>query len=1536
MKRILDFIVKASHCTPDVCQQLDPIKDIKSPACEEQLLEIFTALQSRGCPPDRLFNLFVGLTNCFFEGFSGNTFGGNLDALFNTLNKAGASIQKDLDLYEKILEKIRYATKLNENFQALINVGASLETHKELYELVINKDYYYQPYQLGAGFAALIDAGASFPQDIDLFKMVAQRCVHGAQLVEGFSAMLKAMVSFQTHRALFDAVIKDAASSRTLSTNAAELGRGFAILMSAGISSDAHPKLYNVLISNAKDAVGLAHGFVALGIISASFEQHPELYDELIKKYKERTSYAPVKFSYGELLHQTFSNLFNAGATLEKHRKLYEDVMSSPSSNDLGPLLATLLGAGFSLETHEEFYQEVKDEWRNPYELNQAFIGLSNAGASLTKDLELFKAVINKAKFGTQLGQCISILHEQGCSFEQHRETYTTLINNIDNMRCADGLVRIFLDLKKKGISFEMHQTLYESLVTKVKYAEELSSAFAVLEKMGVSLAAHPELYALCVENISSLSNTLHLVQMQNFSVPEDVNYLKAVLSAPKVAKSKFEALEKFGFDPRSQSNAYKAFITEDISLARLLLNDLSLLPSLLKLKPDNTSPLYLLATEPDGRKELKELLMDEDGRRAFLSQADFLTAFLARKTNSPGKNTSPLFWLVGSPELEIILKELSNEDFQNDLVSHPQFLQTLIAPVDKPNENTSALFWLAKTTPGVLRLEKWFSNPKVIESISTGENLDHFVTALMINASQGNVSAFSQLLGTPTGCNAVRHLLANPLIRTKIMQHFNIPEKNQHVDWMFQSPAGLSLFRFLFQQQRLDLLNEHPARLITHPDIQVYIRLGKLDPNLFLLLAAGEKDDESFLQCLENPLCTPWATSELGHSIADMIRAAPLDTTTKERRIRRLEQAMTEYTKRISDHSFVTHPNALGSIHHQAPEQPIPPELPAIDEELPYTIDGLDNSIIQSFRQHIAWILSQPELHAYHRAFRTLSLNKVIRNANDYPAILENIKTLCSWMNEYIEHQRRIPEPYPEWIKSLSYCDEGVTTTFGEMFTEFSRQSDLARYVQQAQNDANAFYCRLLAIPSNMEVHIPKQAIQAEMGRVSTLPRFDVYLRNLNRIQRRWSAQYAMQMLIQPEQLVHHLVSSLDIPESTLSYEQLMEKYHTSYKYSPIFGRPLSETEFMTFITNRAADDIIGIEPTFSVRRDLRTALEEKALSFLYTEGVLTEKDTRVEERELLWRFLTAPNLENLSAHEHRLATNFLKKCSMSADGLAFIKDCIESHVADITKINPENLFFCNDEGDSIFSLMISSPYFSEWLFGYHLVVTRPNTGTHEQISFHFEDVPTSPMKPLAQALLALEKTKLALEPALTQRGTLPFWLYYFQGDGLRGKLHNTLIKFMMQSPNGLYTYDALPPLLYDIQTNPNASAVEKTLVTSFVEEMVNGLIQTKNDACWLTAAILNATPAKARSFIVDKLLPTLRQDPWLLQTLENPKHWETFCFIAGHDENIIRDVLALRQQHSSPRSESHSSRFFPPAPNDPRSKHEGEQPQPKEPSGP
>ena len=519
------------------------------------------------------------------------------------------------------------------------------------------------------------------------------------------------------------------------------------------------------------------------------------------------------------------------------------------------------------------------------------------------------------------------------------------------------------------------------------------------------------------------------------------------------------------------------------------LLSHPDFLASLLA-RPDSNSYIYTALyslIDPKGDYEiLQSLLADEAFKANLLSQPEFLSTLLAR----PAQGDSALLSMMANEKgIQILNSLMTIESFKTNLFSHPSFLNTVTnirsdgaVILNAPTIDFLVLYpegneIVRRILSNVDVLRGWIGNAYFLTIIMSRPQLVAiFWEALLIEHDMNaSTSTLSLLLETPKGNQMVKRLMEAPTTKMAVITYLGLPEHEHHLDWLFTSEAGRSLFAILLRHHRQQLLQTNslsPQHLFNQPQIKQLIRMGQIDPNLFLFLAATGACEKEFIDGLANPAFSLWATTAKGYSLFDVISTSLLDEETKSRRKQYLLNAIQRYSDQVSDTNFVVHLNNLGTIHTQPPDDATPPSLPdAI--AVTYTIDGLNDADIQSFNQHIQWILNQHPLHAYHAAFQALALNEIIRNKDDYPVVLGELKKLCAWMNHYVIHHLPIPEPFPEWANSFKACDDGVLDTFVEMFNEFSNQPALATYLQRVQSDINARYNRLFATPRNLEVHI-------------------------------------------------------------------------------------------------------------------------------------------------------------------------------------------------------------------------------------------------------------------------------------------------------------------------------------------------------------------------------------------------------------------------------------------------------------------------------
>ena len=944
-----------------------------------------------------------------------------------------------------------------------------------------------------------------------------------------------------------------------------------------------------------------------------------------------------------------------------------------------------------------------------------------------------------------------------------------------------------------------------------------------------------------------------------------------------------------------------------------------------------NHSAFYWLTASMDGKKLLKTLFNHADFREKILCDGRFLSALLAMEISGHNQSRSALYWLAANSDGKEILKTLfTHSDFREKLLHDDRLLPALLArQISGPNQNCSALYLLTLDTQGLLIFNDWLSCDELLHKLSNSNSIEHLLAALFSEPTNYfNKSAFYNLLDTLTGLKIINKLLTNSSIKLKLLECLNIPV-SVDLDWILRSAAGFLLFKFLLKNKRIDLLQLNHDELFNHTDVQVFFRSGLLEPNLFMFLAAINEKNESFNAYLNHPLCNPWATTELGRSLADVIDASSLQEETKKRRKVELITAISGYANHISDNSLVVHFSGIDISQHNT--QLTPPDLLPPIVDVPYTLDGVEDTMIQTFHQYIQWIVNTPELQSYHDAFHALAKNEIIRNSQDYPGVFEYLIRWGNLTHHNLQKQHHVPNSPSGLSSDFRRCNKAIRNGFEEMLYAFSSQPVESLVYETLQN-ASAYFCALIGSKVSLENHLPNEAIQAETGLTSTMGRFDPYLLNLNGTQRRWAVQLAMQVFISEENFIKRLIAPLltDSP-NPVKFSKIMEMY-TLYDQSPLFGNHLTVSEFVKFITTGSSlEDTHNYEEyhaEYSLIGNLEEALTTRARLFLRAKSIFTETTTSQKEYELLWAFLTLPEINTLTAENVTMANEFLHKCSIAPDGLAFIKSCIEAHLDELHQINLDCLFYLSDEGHSIFSLLIANPAYAEWLFWYQIKVTQNENGL---LAIRFDNGNDARIASLRQKLLSPthnDKTSTMLEFALNKPGTLFFWLFYFQWDQLRKPLFEAILKFIFSSPRGLYTYDALGPLFFDMQqsTKDKVSETEQILVKSFIsarlDEQFNVIVEwTRKPNCltnrrqidemidiyWNTACLFIPN-AHEKHPILTKINPDA---PWLLYSLDNPKYMEVFRFLVNHNEDDIRSISELlRRRHGG----GHA-RFFSPS---------------------
>lgn len=1016
-----------------------------------------------------------------------------------------------------------------------------------------------------------------------------------------------------------------------------------------------------------------------------------------------------------------------------------------------------------------------------------------------------------------------------------------------------------FLSVKRVREALLEHVDFIPTILTSIKHG--FHSVF-------VSLASSNEGRLLLRELFERESCKKELLQHESF-IPEFLKIIQRGIYANSFALF-WLVRDENGCEVLRQ-------LFDDATLKAQLLKNRQFIDMILQTiqwgKFEHTASYWLLWAQ-EGLQVLQKFLAKNKQFIARLVQdPDFIPEF--------SKNVAFILSTIAGHQL---LQQLLNDSpFTDKLFQHACFIPALFKRIQTgPDKYTSAFHKMTTSTQDLLILKQMLKHvdfkKRLIQS-------DAFIEAMLFQNSDGSI-VFLKLLDSSDGQSIIQTLMATPEFMEKFCLHFHLDVSGEQLSWIYQSNLGFPLLKRLLQEKHQALLEIPLRELLNHPQIQLYVQLGILDPSLFLLLSATEAGD-TYAYYLQHPQCSPWVMSNKGSSLKDLIAPSALGDIEKKERIQALKSMIVIRQKQASMHNLVTAPAALDADIDAAVE-PIAPALPPATT-VSSKIDGVEDAVIQEFQQHMAWLYSQPRLTAYHDLSKALFNNSMIRNSHAFPVILGQFKKLCSWMNGYLQANIDISGPERYWEYDLAHlCEEGVQSTFKEIFATLSKASELILYLQHAESTASADYCRLLSIPENVEIHLPKAAIAAEIGFASGLPAHDIYLINLNKKQRHWIAQSTMDILIHQQALIDFLVDRLSLGVKEISYDELMKKYFY-YKYSRLFSSEMTVMAFMSFVTGLSEDMLASKDYSdtlvLPIRSDLNDRLTEKAKAYVDHLPLYVVRSAFEKQTDLIWQFLTA-NPHQLNEDERSLVDDFLSQCEHASDGLALIKYCIESHRDSLDKINLNALFYKNAQGISLFSLIIANPLFTEWLFDYNLVKVQ-NRNNVLRIGFSEKN---SPMHSLKSALLASQDTLTAIESAFTQPGTLYFWLFYFQQDGLRNELFLAILNFIIRSPKQWYAYDSLSALLYDMVRSKNLTEESRVLIQSFLDIRFREHVKLQDAHCWMIAALM-INPEET-------ILTTLRTNPWALRTLTEPAHMNTIRCLLNRNEAALLEIDDLLRQ--------------------------------------
>ena len=1006
--------------------------------------------------------------------------------------------------------------------------------------------------------------------------------------------------------------------------------------------------------------------------------------------------------------------------------------------------------------------------------------------------------------------------------------------------------------------------------------------------------------------------------------------------------------------------------ILKDKSIHPLFINCPAFFTALLTNTPqennDNSSAFFMLLTTTTRRLILNYFINDDQFLYKLTQHPLFITALLNRQTTESFTNLSALYLLIEPPNSDRVMTCLFNQEIVTQaLISHPDFFNTLFAPLHIGNHcNTSALTWLVDTAMNQLVpvqrflsdekvcplllsntaflpalfasrseaphvsaiyflsegleghriLQKWFSDPDIMAALSTQEYSSQLSLNLLSNPLDKNHFKnypLLNLLSTATGQAIVQQLFSQKKIKQAIFKRLKLP-RHSLFETLIYHEAGLILFNNLTELGRINLLsvNHSISQLFNDPQVKLLITLKLINPELFLLLAATSPLEKDFIEILQYPNVSPWITTTKGRTLQHLIENHPLfDEEAKKSRLNHLKTSMKRYVKNLQSKNLIVHLHKLAPLLNQTqyrPEDLIAPELPAITNPDDSHQQMIDQALIIDFHRHIQWILNEPKLVSYHCAFTALLENKVIANNDDILVILMQIKSICSLMNTYLLNNKTIPTAPSDWESSFGKCIKGVQNTFSEMFIEFSYQPSLSRYLDQVQTDTMATYNRLFGTKESLEVHIPKNAIKAEMGLLVPLPSADIFLRNWSCSQRQWVAQSTMIALNDRNIFVKKLTETLEIELSSFTpktstikrrrqaaatikltpdvMSYLLEK-HQDYCQSPLFGTSLDIRSFLAFIQDTNLDDD-KLETRLVLRPDLASALEKKANLFI-NKTVFLESSRVIETKEIFfWRFLTTSFKQASNFGYERLWATFLSDCSKAIDGPAFIQKHLLSHQDQLSQINIEKLFYLTEKSYSIFSILLSNPLIIEWLFGFKVLTYQEN----EEVLFELTQIePSIPI--LGSAILTYKKLPRYIPMLLNHPGALIFILGYLQmqPDTFHQELYQSILAYLKDpTSKNLFEYNGLGPLLYEMQNSTSVPASDKKLIVEFLINTCLKQIQIEDSLFLQTASYL------IPSINFKTLLFTISQNnnPWIINIINNPDYIIPLSYLLNESRSV------------------------------------------------
>ena len=1071
------------------------------------------------------------------------------------------------------------------------------------------------------------------------------------------------------------------------------------------------------------------------------------------------------------------------------------------------------------------------------------------------------------------------------------------------------------LALRRPNAGADANTSLLYCFTTTPQGMTLLKNYFA-LEEFKQALLTHPQfiptLLALRCPNAGAEANTSALywfaVQPKFGTLLEAWfkadNFKQALLTHPQFiptllalrcpnagANANTSALYWFVVQPEVSTLLKEWFKADNFKQA--LLTHPQFIPTLLALRCQkaganaNTSALYGFAIQPKFSTLLKEWFNADNFKQALFTHPQFIPTLLALRCPNAGANanTSALYWFVVQPEVSTLLKEWFKADnFKQALLTHPQFIPTLLALIDKKSKyhgNESVLLALVNLLPlNQAFLLAIFDSSHFNQWVLEAENTNILINTLFSYQNNKTIAscAFSILLakGRP-GQEIVKYLMSMETIRDAFFTHFSIlnDEARRTCLQLLRTDSGFLLIHALSINERIALLSTASLQMLfKHPQIQQLIRMNQIKSEWFLFIALNQEDPLTDIQYfLSQNTLSPLAINAAGDSFYALANSLPENHPFKLEVLTSIEQALIEQSKHSSKNNFWMHLDEISLLQEDKPLETTPgnlanlklPEPPAILDP-GKNIEGVDENVIKTMEQHIEWVLMQEGLLDYHQSFKNLSKNTSIRRAPYFPKVLALLQDLIPIMNECLS-QKRVPT-FLAW--NLTECLTGVLDQLHQMHDVFKGVHPVKACSKAILIESLGKYSSLLGVPASMEVHLPQHDLNALLGIASpkTIPHKDPYKIEWSATQLNWVAQQAsLQFIMIREKLQDEMIMPLlkmaleallfDTKEqATIDLTGLLETqweltpFHLpmdSFNSSRLFEKNVFDVySFLAYLLNQTVNDIEAHIENNTILSLSRAEVEKNLYEKLITQFEKWIQDSHLTALpnpkiinsycELLWQFLTT---ESITIDQY----NLLAQMPLAIEGPALIQYCLQKNQDQYGLIQHERFFInLGTSNDSLFSLLLKNPLTTCWLYEFTIKLERIN---NHPLKCTFEVLPHhlnfSEKWLIGSCRLAFED---ALENALIQPGTLFFWLYYFQQQPLHTKLFEAIMRFIFLKNDHLFTYDSLLPLFYAMQLSEETSDNDKILVRSFLENRMQEQLKSKNPAYFQTACFLQDNP--------------------------------------------------------------------------------------------